>query len=808
MKRPILYILIPFILGIVIAHSSNFQPFLALVVCIIALTLAAIYAGKNFFSHAALYLAVFFFGIFYSQNFGTLPGDHISSFLRSSPRHIFLKGVVADDPQASLTPYHKTKVRFLLNADAIKESDDWRHARGLVDVNLYASLREPLRYGRHIVLEGMIARPVGLKNPGLFDYANYLAIKDVYAVLRVNEGGMVEATDEAAPNPVKSTAYRIRSWMRTALDTYFKEPYRGFIKATMIGERADLRYSLSSDFIKTGTIHAIAISGLNVGLIAGMFLALLAAVRVPQKVRLVLVAIAMVLYIFIAGASPPIVRAVIIYIVVVAGYCIDRQSDMLNSLALAAFGMLLANPKALYDPSFQLSFISIASMILFVPKINSMTGIDAIERDSFTGKASYYIASGISVSVAAWAGTWPVVAHYFNIVSPVSLLANLVVVPALFVLTAGSFLFLAAGAVSVAAAAVAAHTVTLISAALFTANHWFAAAPLAYFRVASPSVIITALYYAAIALMLVPAKIEFKRFTFRRVHAIIAILIIANAIVWHRVASENNSTMRITFLDVGQGDSALIELPGGRNILVDAGSGGDEEQFDSGRAVVAPYLWNRGIVRLDAIIVSHFHEDHLGGIIYMLENFKVGAVLDSGAYCPKSDIYRRYRAVIKDRGIRHIAIREGDRIDFAHGRIIVMNPEKRKDIVDGNENSVVLKVVYNNFSALLCGDASGSALERMTDLYGKQLHADVIKVPHHGGNIGDEIIVKNFFDNVGARYAIISVAMMNKYKAPSPKTMRIISSSNPIIYTTKDNGAVTAYVTLKTYGVKTYIQEN
>lgn len=808
MKRPILYIFIPFASGIAAAYAMKFPVIGVLCLGAVLLVLAMAVSRRNILSHIALYLAVFLIGILYYQNSTRLPGDHVSRYASDIQRKIFLKGVISDDPVTALTQFNKTKTIFVLDVAEAKEDGPWRKASGLVDVTIFADTDEKLHYGQTIVLEGVITKPIGLKNPGLFDYSKYLAIKDIYAVLRVKDGGVVEIVSDKPANPLKSVAYRVRDWMRGTLDKYLDPPYNGFIKAIMIGDRTDLKYSLNADFIKTGTIHAIAISGLNVGLIAAMFMAILALLRLPRKANLILVAFIMILYTFIAGASPPIVRAVIIYLVVVAGYLINRDSDMLNSLALAALVMLLANPKELFDPSFQLSFVSIASMIIFIPKVNGLLGIDGSKRDSLLKKVRFYLLEGIAVSISAWLGTWPIVASYFNIISPVALLANLVVVPALFLLTAASFLFLSASLISNFFTSLLAGGLSFACRILFAANHALALAPFAYFRIPRPSPEFVILYYVAVILTIIPSEIYVGKVILRRIQLVLAVLVCLNILVWSGIASAGRDTLRITFMDVGQGDSALIEFPNGKNILVDAGVGGDEELFDAGRSVVAPFLWNKGINRIDAVIATHFHEDHLGGIIYVLENFPVGIVMDNGALAGNSGIYNRYVKTIKRKNIHRVTMGEGDEISYGGAKIIVLSPPKDRELTDSNDNSIVLKLQYKNFSALLCADTQESSLERMAAQYGKLLKSDVIKIPHHGGNVGSQSVVNNFLGFVRPKIAVISVAKINKYRLPSQKMLDVIRLSKPVIYQTKDEGAIAIIAGEGTYKVETYRQNN
>ncbi len=391
-------------------------------------------------------------------------------------------------------------------------------------------------------------------------------------------------------------------------------------------------------------------------------------------------------------------------------------------------------------------------------------------------------------------------AAYFNIISPIALLANLIVVPALFLLTAASFLLMFAGLFSAILASAVAVGLSFMCKALFDANHILANVPWAYFRVPAPSGFTMILYYASISLIAWPgvnhggSQAPEKRPIFHRARTLGAFIIIAlmlNIWAWQKISDTSRNSVAITFIDVGQGDSALVELPGGKNILIDAGPGGDEERFDSARSAIAPYLWNKGITRLDALMITHFHEDHLGGAIFILDNFKVGRVMDNGAVASGSVIFDKFLRRIRLKNIRREKIGEGDVIVFSGGKISVLNPEKMTPLDDNNENSLVLKLNYGKLSVLFSGDASGAALERLTEKYGEALTSDVIKIPHHGGNVGNENVMKNFFNAVRARVAIISVARINKYRTPSQKTISAITQVTPTIYETKDNGAIT-----------------
>lgn len=794
MKRPFLYIFIPFSIGIYLAHAaelpSSALPMAAAIAAGALFTAAFLFFSKRkILSHVLLYAAICSAGIAYYQHSVTLPSEHIANVTPAHPAGIFLRGTVVDDPVVETTFYHKEKASFTVSVSSYKKGEAWKRAQGLVRVDRYFAKPEGLSYGDEITAGGLLYRPSGLKNPGLFDYANYLGLKDIYSILKVGEKSSLVVTGRMKANPVSAFAYRIRNKIRSVIDAYLDYPYSGFINAILIGDRSDLPENITDDFIMTGTVHILAISGLNLGIIAGIILAVFGVMRVPKKLNLVLTLAAVSIYSITAGASPPVIRAAVIFAVCVVGYLIGRRHDMLNSLAIAGFAILLWNPKELFDPSFQLSFGSVASIMVLSPHLERLTGFDVSRRRTFGEKARCYFIAGLTVSIAAWIGTWPIVALYFNIVSPISIIANLVIVPAMSVITVVATAFLGAGLFSHLAAAYLAEALRLITKFTFYINHIFAGVPFAYSRVGSMPTWALALYFTAISLFLTQGASMKRFFAAHRRAALAGVLFACNVFVWRTMLPADQGVLRITFLDVGQGDSALIESPSGERILVDGGVGGAEGKFDMGKNVIAPYLWNHGVRRLDAVVVTHFHDDHLGGIIYILKNFPVGMIIDNGARPSGDATYDAYIAAIKKRNIRRVMALEGDVLRFGDVEFFVLNPQKGKDASDPNNDSIVMKLVSKRASVLLCGDVQEPGIGRLSS-YGPFLRSEIIKIPHHGSSLGKEISVRNFLEIVDPKIAVISVARINNYDAPSRDVMNAITNCNIKSYITKDSGAV------------------
>lgn len=807
MKKPFLYFTISFCLGIL--SGSYFDiPRIYLFSFVIFFIFSALFSLKRkITSHVSLYLAIFFLGFTYYQISNTLPNGHISRLTPQEAEEVVLKGIIVDYPIVSTTFYRTEKTSFVLKVDSFESGSGSMGANGLVKVNLYGA-RPDARpdFGDEVVLKGAISRPGSFRNPGLFDYAKYLERNDIYSVLSVKDGFSVKILRRQASGWFRDSAYAARHVICDTIDRFFdrRHPDNGFLKAILVGDRSALKDDIEEDFIKTGTVHILSVSGAHVGLIACIFLFTFGMLNIPKKTNIILTASLLIFYSFVAGLNPPIVRSTIMFAIFAIGYLIGREGHMLNTLFLAAFVMLLAEPKALFDPGFQLSFSSIAAILILSPRIEGLFRLDRPAKRSVLSKVKLYIMKAVSVSVAAWLGVAPIVGYYFNIVSPVTVIANLIIVPAVFLVMMISFTFLP---IAVSAAYFSSLTgsgaipailnipsewlawmIRFFDHALFAVNHILAKLPLSFFRTGAPSLGFFAVYYLALAVFVFPKMREALLAALRRKHAYLALLLFLNLMIWRDISCHKDGPLRMTFLDVGNGDSALIELPKGGTILIDGGSGGSSEKLDMGKFVVAPYLWKRGITKLDAVIVTHFHEDHLGGLLYILDNFKVGCVIDNGTDPSSGNaLYARYKKIIGSRHIRRISAGAGDRINsFPGAALLFLSPGMGERLKDSNENSLVMKLVCGGSSALFAGDIEDNGLFGINP-YGEFLKADILKFPHHGGVFKDTDALKTFLRNVSPGVSVISGGQKgSRYNS----TLRILADLSLISYYTREDGAV------------------
>ncbi|MFH1847791.1 MAG: MBL fold metallo-hydrolase [Candidatus Omnitrophota bacterium] len=287
-----------------------------------------------------------------------------------------------------------------------------------------------------------------------------------------------------------------------------------------------------------------------------------------------------------------------------------------------------------------------------------------------------------------------------------------------------------------------------------------------------------------------------KFFRLKPAYFAITALLIINICVWHS-AFHRSDLLKITFLDVGHGDSAFVEFPGsGATMLIDGGKG---YGGDMGRYIVEPFLRSRGVNKIDVVLATHPDEDHAGGLATIIKKFKVRYFIDNGDESGAS-FYSALKRIIKERGIKSLIVKRGDRIKgFGDAEAEVLNPPAEK-FPDKNNNSIVLKLAYDDFSALLCADVEGKAAREIAYHYKEKLDSDVCKVPHHGGSLGN--FGREFITKISPEIAVISLG----YRGVNRSTGELLRALKVRVYRTDTDGAVCLTTDGKRYKVKKFVK--
>lgn len=730
-------------------------------------------------SHGLLHLAFIVLVFVLHSIRGT---EQRSNFIRPEDvgRRINVEGVIEGVSGGTKVP----RQLVVRNVSAmLHESPDIAEKRFLVLLHRRVHVADSLlQTGRWIRLSGSVAPFPRPRNPGEFDYGRYLRLNDVDGVLRVGKDDSVAVGMNGWSLSLGFAA--VRTELGKIFDRLHSPPVAAFLRGIVLADRSDISPEVKESFVNTGTIHVLAVSGLHVGIVAVALLAIFGLLRVPKRVLPILTVAALVLYMVLIGAPPSVSRATLMAALILVGTFLQRKPEIINSLAVAAIALLAWDTNSLFDVGFQLSFAAVLSIILLYPELERI--IHLIPERFEEVKAIDYVFKLFAVSLAAQLGTLPFTVYYFERLSLISLIANILVVPAMGIAVMVAFATLGFSFWPFLAGLFAEVNELLVSLILgFVDNA--ARVPYAYVELSITSLWFPLFFYLALALLFTLRRsLMFKR-------ACIATLLAANLYVVQSIATQRDPAVLATAIDVGQGDAVLVEFPNGSAMLVDVGP--RTMQYDAGERVVLPFLKRKGVHTLTAVVLSHPHGDHIGGAGAILKGLQVGRLFDI-AVEPQSRLHADVRSVLENHnGILAWAYR-GQRIEpDSSCRVYVLHPAAGDSLSNLNNMSVVLKIVYGGTSLLLVGDAEREAEAALIRRYGSFLKSDILKVGHHGSITST---TTEFLDTVSPMYAIISVGRENKFKHPSPEVVARLRARGIRIHRTDENGAIITRLTGRT----------
>ncbi len=537
--------------------------------------------------------AFFWFGILalQVQIHPSLPDNHVSDF--AGRGRVVVEGILAQSPERSTR-----RVRLYVEVQSVMRDGKSIKSTGAVLVSL-PPLDLSLDYGDRIRFASNLRHPRNFNNPGGFDYRRHLATRGIWVTAFVDDPKKIARVARRQGNPLWTWLEIHRNRIRSFLEEYSTDTSGPIFKALILGERGTIPEAVREDFAVSGAAHIMAISGLHLGIIAFfLFRGLLWIFRQGEwmalktnifKLSALLTIPLIILYTLVAGARVPTVRAMIMIIVYLLSILIDRPRDLYHTLGLAALVITLIDPASLMEASFQLSFMAVLAILYLTPKIGRILRRDEILPVRQKGLVQWLISWARTlfiVSLAAIIGTGPLVAHHFNRPSPMGLISNFFVIPLL------GFLAVPAGLISSALSLFSTSlAVPVLQIASWVVDlsvsgiHFLASIPGVSYYVITPNLFEIAIVYALIALVF-----NLRRsLAWKVAFAGVLCLGIGDFGYW-LARTHYNRNLRITFLDVGQGDCAFVEFPRGKRALIDGG-GFYDDSFDVGKNVVAPFLW-------------------------------------------------------------------------------------------------------------------------------------------------------------------------------------------------------------------------
>lgn len=617
-----------------------------------------------------------------------------------------------------------------------------------------------LEYGDLIEIKGEYSAPEVARNYKGFDYSQYLKTLNIYGTIKVEESKIINKNQLS---PILISINNIKEKMIDNANRNMPKRTANLLLGILIGERDNIQEDIIESFRTANLSHILAVSGAHTSYIILGITYLISKSKTPKRIGYIITIINLLIFIIITGASYSVVRACIMAIVVIGAKICYRKENFFTSICVSLIIILIQNPFAINDIGLKLSFMGTAGIVIFNKSITNFF---------IKLKIKQKIAEALSVTFSAQLMIMPITILNFNTISLTFFISNILASPLLGIIIIFGFISIFISSI-----------LNPISKILFLILHIFLELlilvskvtekiPGSSILVKTPNILFAIVYY--ILILFFNYFFVIKQNPTRRFHKkIIKIITIKNiknafkviAVVFlimlllTRIVRIINPTLKIYFIDVGQGDSTLIVTPKNKKILIDGGEGKTNVLFQ--------YLLDRRINKIDYIIISHFDSDHCNGLIEIIEKMRVENIVMS-KQSKESEEYKKILEIIKQKNIKVSSVKAEDKIIIEKNLYIkILNPAEKFEFQDLNNNAIVAKLVYKNFSMLFTGDIE-KAEENLAKKYKNELKSTILKVAHHGSKTSTS---EEFLKYVEPQIALIGVGENNKFGHPNQITI-------------------------------------
>ena len=633
-----------------------------------------------------------------------------------------------------------------------------------------------MKPGFKLEVKGTYLKGKEKRNPGEFDYNAYLNSKGIVGIITINGFKNIEII-KVNPDLFKNLIFQSRKYVDTQIINLYDKNTAGLLRGLLLADRSEIDYSTKTQFINSGVIHVLAVSGLHVGFIAVIFFILFG--RFNIYFRSIATIIGLVTFTFLTGIPPSVFRATVMAIVIIIAFLSNRSTNIFNSLAIAALIILIILPNEIYSAGFQLSFSAVLAIGIIYPMINNY-----VSKIQLKSKILRYIILFFAVSFAAQLGSLPFTLIYFGKISVIALFTNLMVIPVIGLIIALAVTSLVFNVFVSGIAVYFALTNMLISNLVLDVIKFLGGLSFSHINLPSYSTSDAIVFYIFLSILIFFVK-KFKSKT-----AIIFLIFIAtvNIFLFSSIDKKGllpDNNLSVMAIDVGQGDAILLKFPDNRTALIDAGQA--TYYFDNGERVIIPLLDYLGINKIDYGFVSHIDLDHYGGFVSLILDKRVKRI-----FKPKIDSSNlkdiKFEKFLRENNTEYIYYNHQS-LSVSNYRIFVLNDKEDANVYNlgTNNNSGVIKIVFGTTSFLFSGDAGKEEEGIMIDNYDKFLDVDVLKAGHHGSKTSTS---EDFIKFTTPKYVIISAGINNKFGHPNPDIIMRLKKDNIKIFRTDKSGAI------------------
>jgi len=768
MKRPLLLFSLFLIAGIYAAHIGS----IAICISTVALTLFSVlviyhYRNKKIIITLSGIIVFFIVG---AAEFTIINKINSDKFIDFTGQEVKVTGFVCLEPE-----FKESKTVYTVKTNSVIANGKNYKVKGklLLTVPLKDG-NKVFEYGMSLTINGKINIPDGKRVPGGFDYKKHLLKSGISATMYAQSNN-IEIGSSTNVNPLMMVGISLRKRITNTVKMCLPKEQAALLSGMLIGYTEDMSDEMANAFSDAGLSHLTAVSGMNIAFIVFPLIFLFKKMRLSQKISNIITIGILIMFLFITGFSPSVARAVIMAVIILVGQLLKRETEIFASISFALILLLIYNPYTLFDIGFQLSFAATLSLVLFYKYIKSKLDFKFLPS---------LVSDVLAATISAQLGVVLISAMYFNKISIISLISNLLVVPLVEVLTILGIVMVLIGQISIIPAEFLGLICNSFLSFILYAAKISSQIPFAVVKIVTPSIPFLLIYYIIILYFfwLRPTygiKLKPKYY----VLTISFILLVFSAMYFLP------KDMRLVFIDVGQGDSQLVVTSSGKAMLIDGGGFASRSDLtrNMGDYTVVPFLYDYGITKLDLVVSTHGDDDHLQGLLTVFKDIKVDNLI-----IPYNMDLKPYRSLLELAGKQNTATRAckaGDIITLDNNTSIkILSPIEGIKINKSPENNgaIVFKLNYKEVSILFTGDIEKEA-EKVLLEYNADLNADILKVSHHGS---DTSTTEEFLKATDPKIAVISVGKNNSFGHPANSVLERLQNRNVKVLRTDIHGTI------------------